>query len=113
MSSERFFVVMKSGRKFCVEPIGDVRTDWGNITFGERKGLETVASKETNTINESNSIITKENGYKNICYLSPGTSPFGYLDILDKSGIERIEGSKWVRYVDDGEKKFGEVRNSP
>lgn len=100
MSSERFYVVCKSGRKFCVEPIGDVKTDWGNVTFGEKKGLERVSSKETNTITEDNSIITKENGYKNICYLSPGTSPFGYIECLDNSGIERIDNSKWVKYID-------------
>lgn len=100
MSSERFYVVTKSGRKFCVEPIGDVRTEWGNVTFGQSKGLERVSSKETNTITEENSIIIKENGYKNICYLEPGTSPFGYIECLDNSGIERIEGCKWVKYID-------------
>lgn len=101
MSSERFYVITKSGRKFCVEPIGDVRTDWGNVTFGERKGMEKVSSKETNTINEENSVIKKENGFKNICTLAPGTSPFGYIDILDNSGIERIE-SDFVKYEDNG-----------
>lgn len=99
MSSERFFVVCKSGRKFCVEPIGDVYVNWGNVVNGGR-GLEKVSAKETNTINEENSIISKENGYKNIAYLTPGTSPFGYIECLDNSGIERIEGCNWVRYVD-------------
>lgn len=99
MSSERFYVVTKSGRKFCVEPIGDVRTDWGNVTFGQTKGLEKVSSKDTNTITEENSIIQPET-HKNICYLAPGTSPFGYIEILDQSGIERIEGCNWVKYVD-------------
>lgn len=99
MSSERFFVICKSGRKFCVEPIGDVYVNWGNITFGQSKGLEKVSAKETNTINEENSVIRPENGYKNICYLTPGTSPFAYIDILDNSGIERIENCKWVNYV--------------
>lgn len=95
--SERFFVVTKSGRKFCVEPIGDVYTNWGNVNPATRK-LEKVQSKDTNTINEENSVITASNGYKNICYLDPGTSPFGYIEILDNSGIERIENCKWVRY---------------
>ena len=99
MSSERFYVVCKSGRKFCVEPIGDVYTSWGNVIGGGRN-LEKVSAKETNTINESNSIITKENGYKNICKLEPGTSPFGYIEILDNSGIDRIEGCNWVKYID-------------
>lgn len=100
MSSERFWVITKSGRKFCVEPIGDVRTNWGNITFGKEKGLEKVTSKETNTITEENSIIKKENNFKNIATLAPGTSPFGYIELLDNSGIERIEGCDWVVYED-------------
>lgn len=94
------FVIMKSGRKFCVEAIGDVFTDWGNITYGEKKGMEKVSAKGTNTINESNSVITTENGYHNICYLDPGTSPFGYIECLDGSGVDRLEGCKWVRYID-------------
>lgn len=98
MSSERFYVVCKSGRKFCVEPIGDVYINWGNVVNGH-KDLEKVSAKETNTINESNSIIQKENGFKNIAYLTPGTSPFAYIEILDNSGLERIE-CKWVDYID-------------
>lgn len=98
MSSERFYVVCKSGRKFCVEPIGDVYINWGNVTNGGRN-LEKVSAKETNTINEDNSIIREDNGFKNICYLDPGTSPFGYIEHLDNSGIERIEGVNWVRYI--------------
>lgn len=98
MSSERFYVICKSGRKFCVEPIGDVKTEWGNVTFGQKKGLEKVESKDTNTITEETSIITKENGFKNIAYLAPGTSPFGYIEALDESGIDRIEGCDWVVY---------------
>lgn len=100
MSSERFYVICKSGRKFCVEAIGNVRTDWGNITYGEQKGLEKVSAKETNTIQPEDSIITKENGFKNIATLAPGTSPFGYIEVLDNSGIERIEGCSWVVYED-------------
>lgn len=96
---ERTFVICKSGRKFCVEAIGDVYTDWGNVTFGEKKGLEKVSSKGTNTLQAEDSIISKENGYKNIAWLAPGTSPFGYIDALDSSGIERIE-SKWITYED-------------
>lgn len=97
--SERMYVIMKSGRKFCVEAIGDVYSDWGDIDPATKK-LHKVSAKGTNTINESNSIITKENGFHNICYLDPGTSPFGYIECLDTSGVERLEGCKWVRYID-------------
>ena len=50
-------------------------------------------------ISGHNTLIKKENGFKNICFLSPGTSPLGYIDAIDSSGLERIE-SEFVRYED-------------
>lgn len=98
MATGRFFVHMKSGRKFCIEPYGDVHTDWGNINPATKK-LEKVKSKNVDIIDDSNTVITKENGYRNICMLDKGTSPIGYIELLDKSGVERIE-SPWVKYED-------------
>jgi hypothetical protein len=51
-------------------------------------------------INESNTKITQQNGFKNICMLSPGTSALGYIEALDASGLERIE-SDFVQYEED------------
>ena len=98
MSTGRFFVYTKSGRTFCVEPWGDPHIEWGNYIPG-KKNPEKVEPKDFDMIDESNSVISKENGYKNIAMLSPGTSPLGYIDALDQSGVERIE-SKFVKYLD-------------
>ena len=90
MATGRFFVHMKSGRKFCVEPYGDFHSEWGNIIPGTNK-IEKVTAKDVEVIDESNSVITKENGYKNICMLDKGVSPMAFLDLLDSTGVEKVE----------------------
>lgn len=51
-------------------------------------------------IDDSNTIITKENGFKNICMLEMGTSPLAYIDAIDSSGVDRLEKLKCVTYLD-------------
>jgi hypothetical protein len=99
MSTKRYWVIMKSGRKFMVEELGDPHVEWGNINPATKK-LEKVSVKEADVIDESNTKITKENGFKNICFLAPGTSALGYIEALDASGVERIE-DKHFRYEDE------------
>jgi hypothetical protein len=99
MSTKRYWVIMKSGRKFMVEELGDPRVEWGNINPATKK-LEKVSVKEADVIDESNTKITKENGFKNICFLAPGTSALGYIEALDASSVERIE-DKHFRYEDE------------
>ncbi len=99
MVTKRYMVYMKSGRKFMVEEWGSGHTQWGNINPATKQ-LEKVSVKESEEINETNTQITKENNFKNICFLAPGTSALGYIDALDASGLDRIE-SKHVEYEDE------------
>jgi hypothetical protein len=99
MTTKRYWVLMKSGRKFMVEEWGDPHVEWGNINPATKK-LEKVSVKEADVIDESNTKITQENGFKNICFLAPGTSALGYIDAIDTSGVERIE-NKHFRYEDE------------
>ena len=98
MESSRYWVIMKSGRKFYVEEWGSNHVQWGDIDPATKK-LNKIKVKAVEVINGNNTRITKENGFKNICMLSPGTSPLGYLDLLDSSGVQRIE-SELVTYID-------------
>lgn len=98
MESARYTVVMQSGRKFMVEEWGTNHTQWGDIDPATKK-LHKVKVKDVQEINRENTLITKENGFKNICMLAAGTSPLGYIDLLDDSGVERIE-SELVTYED-------------
>lgn len=90
METGRYWVIMKSGRKFLVEEWGSNYVQWGDIDPATKK-LNKVKVKEVEEINDTNTMIRKENGFKNICFLLPGTSPLGYLDLLDSSGLERID----------------------
>ncbi len=98
METARYMVIMQSGRKFMVEEWGNNHVQWGDIDPATKK-LQKIKVKDLEVINESNTKITKENGFKNICFLSPGTSALGYIDLLDSSGLERIECSL-VKYVE-------------
>lgn len=90
METGRYWVVMRSGRKFLVEEWGNNHVQWGDIDPATKK-LNKVRVKDVEVIDASNTRIKKENGFKNICFLAAGTSPLGYIDALDSSGLERIE----------------------
>jgi hypothetical protein len=93
---KRYRVIMQSGRKFMVEEWGNPYVQWGNINPATHQ-LEKVHSKEEEVIGRHNTQITTANGFKNICMLAPGTSPLGFIDALDASGLQRIE-SPYVEY---------------
>jgi hypothetical protein len=68
----------KSGRVFCVEPINrrDQKLDDLRWTNG---GIDPVRG---GAVPEEESVITPENGFVNIAYLPPGTSPDGFIEML-------------------------------
>jgi len=83
----RFFIVdPKSGRKFCVEPIDNSErpADWGDIDPVTKKLTGHYGKKHTGSIKESESIITEENGFKNIVMLEAGQNPMDYVEKLLK-----------------------------
>lgn len=90
-------VYTKSGRKFMVEEFGDPHIDWGNVNPATKK-LEKVGSKMSEIIDESNTQITSDK-FKNIIMLDKGTSPLGYIDALDNSGIDRFEEISFGKYL--------------
>lgn len=85
----RYFVHdQRSGRVFCVEPINrrDQKLDDQQWTNG---GIDQVRG---GAVPEDESIITPENGFKNITYLPPGTSPDGFIQMLLDGRAEAGEG---------------------
>ncbi len=87
----RFMVTTRSGRRFLVEPVGMTKTGFGDINPATKKVEGTYGQKHRGSINKDESVITSTNGFRNITTLSAGTSPMGYIDMLDSSGIQRIE----------------------
>jgi hypothetical protein len=85
--SGRYYIIdQKTSRKFCVEPLleGD-KTKWGDFNPATKEIEGLYGKKHIGAINREDSIITEENGFKNIIELEPGISPDSYIDELLKN----------------------------
>ena len=75
-------------RTFVIEPIADhkdnIRSEWGDINPATKKLEGDYGDKHNGAVKESESIITKENGFNEITYLKVGESPYGYIERLEK-----------------------------
>lgn len=86
----RFIVASKrTGRRYFVEPIDNRQktdwTKWGSIDPATGKMMNKDGfRKYTGAIEEKDSLITPENGFKNIKMLEPGLSPLAYIDFIDE-----------------------------
>ncbi len=86
----RFYVKTKDGRTFCVEPIdnshGKAKIGWGDVDPVTKKLTGDYDGKFVGSIHEDESIITKENGFRNISMLPAGVSPIGFIEQLIAEG---------------------------
>ncbi len=86
-SSETGRFIVKSlvtGKEYFVECIGDPHLEWGSLD--QSTGKLTVKKgwkKFRGSIDESQSLITKENGFDTIHNLPIGNSPLAYINELD------------------------------
>ena len=76
---------LRTNKTYYIEPIGSKRAaDWGSYNpstgnIEHKKGYD----KYSGAIDESESLITKENGFTNILYTGIGVSPHTMIDELD------------------------------
>lgn len=88
----RFLVKsLKSGKTYFVEAIGDPHLEWGSLDpatkdLNNKKGWK----KYKGSIEKEESLITKENGFKNIHELKPGENPLGFIEILDNKYLASL-----------------------
>lgn len=81
----RFLITStRTGKIYAVEPMGWNRVKWGSIdpatkTLVNKKGFQ----KHTGAIDPDDSLITEENGFKNIKILEPGVSPIKAIEAID------------------------------
>ena len=82
----RFIVKsLKTGQTYFVEPIDNGnKTEWGDLNPATKKIEGDYGTKYKGAVKESESLITKENGFENITTLPPGYSPLEYIEQLDK-----------------------------
>jgi hypothetical protein len=80
----RYYVTdYKTGRKFCVEPLLDgEHTNWGDLNPATKKVEGSYGEKYIGAIDRKDTIITEENGFKNIVELKPGESPMDFINSL-------------------------------
>jgi len=84
--SGRYYITdIETGRKFCVEPIGDNHEKWGDLDPVTKKMSGSYGEKYQGSITKNESLITEENGFKNITILEAGVSPQSYIDNLIKN----------------------------
>lgn len=81
----RFIMTSKrTGRTYCVEPIGDPHVEWGSVNPGSDDLMVKKAwKKHTGSIAAKDSLITEANGFKNIKMCEPGLSPHKYIEWID------------------------------
>lgn len=73
---------LRTGKKYYVEPIGNGRSDWGDVDPATGKITGNYGSKYTGSVTEQNSVVTEENGFKNVVTISSG-SPYGVIQEMD------------------------------
>jgi hypothetical protein len=74
----------RTGRTYFVEPMGEPRTNWGSVDPATKKLVNKPGfQKYRGSIDEKDSLITEENGFKNIRMLPPGTSPLAAIEFID------------------------------
>jgi hypothetical protein len=81
----RFTVTsFRTGKRYFVEPIENEHTPlWGDVNPATGKIEGSYGQKNKGGSREKESLITKENGFKNITYSGVGCSPFDVIDKLD------------------------------
>jgi len=86
MSNTGRYYVKVDSRTFCVEPIdntlGKGRKHWGDVNPSTKEVEGNYGDKYLGAIHEADSIITEENGYKDIITLEAGVSPEDYINKL-------------------------------
>lgn len=97
MNTATYKVLMKSGRRFLVEELGNNAVQWSGTHTGQM--AKTALVKEVVINNKAGVLPTKESSYKNSCFVAAATSAIEYINTLDALGLERMD-SDAVRYLD-------------
>ena len=82
MSNTGRFYIKQGNRTFVVEPIDNSQgktQKWGDVNPATKKVEGNYGNKHIGAIHEDDSIITEENGFKDIVVLEPGISPIDYI----------------------------------
>lgn len=77
---------LRTGVSYYVEPVGDTKTNWGSVDPATGKMMKKKGhAKYRGSVDEKDSIVTEENGFKNVVTLGVGYSPMGHIEEVDKT----------------------------
>ena len=81
----RFIVKsLRTGKVYYVEPIdNNTRSNWGDLDPVTKKMTGDYGNKYKGSIKPEESMITEENGFDKIHYISAGESPLSYIQKID------------------------------
>lgn len=80
---------LRTGKKYYVEPIGNGRSDWGDVDPATGKLTGSYGSKYTGSVTENKSVITTENGFATVTVISNG-SPYGCIQEMDSKYPDKV-----------------------
>jgi hypothetical protein len=72
---------IRTKKTYFVEPIGNGRSDWGDVDPVSKKITGSYGDKYTGSVTEKESIIKEENGFKNITMVEG--SPYWVIEQMD------------------------------
>lgn len=76
---------LKTGKKYFIEAIGSGYNEmFGDVDPVTKKMTGNYGDKYTGSVRAEDSLITEENGFKNITTLKVGESPFDEIEERDK-----------------------------
>lgn len=82
---------LKTGKKYFIEAIGSGYNEvWGDVDPATKKMTGSYGDKYTGSVRPEQSLITEENGFKNITTLKIGESPFDEIEKRDKEYESKI-----------------------
>lgn len=82
---------LKTGKKYFIEAIGSGYNEmFGDIDPATKQMTGNYGDKYTGSVRPEQSLITEENGFKNITTLKVGESPFDEIEKRDKEYEKNI-----------------------
>jgi hypothetical protein len=74
----------RTGRTYYIEPQGDPHIEWGSVDQSSGKmNVKKGWKRNMGSTEKDESLITEDNGFKNITTLRAGMSPLAYIESID------------------------------
>jgi len=80
----------RTGKTYAIEPLDGHKVKWGDLNPATGKLEGSYGEKYKGSVPEKDSLITTENGFKNIIKLEAGQSPESYINKIDDEYPDKV-----------------------